>query len=158
MPACFHNCSAHSPAQPSSARLFRPNTAHTNGFTLIELMFVLLILGIVLALAYPSYLESVRKARRADAAATLMDRAQSLERCFTRFNSYSNDACPTPAGTSVDGFYTITVEPETPTTTYTLTATPVGDQLNDRCGTLTIDNLGNKTPTPDNNRCWGSRS
>jgi type IV pilus assembly protein PilE len=119
-------------------------------------MFVLLILAIVLALAYPSYLESVRKARRADAAAALMDRAQSLERCFTRFNAYNNGGCPDPEGATDDGFYTITAARTA--TTYTLTATPVGDQLNDRCGTFTIDYLGNKTPTPNSNRCWGSRS
>lgn len=119
-------------------------------------MIVLAILALLLALAYPAYVEQVRKARRADATATLMDRAQSLERCFTRFNRYSGDDCPAPAGNSADGFYTITVEPEVPLTTYTLTATPVGDQANDPCGAFSVDYLGNKTPVPGSNRCWGS--
>jgi type IV pilus assembly protein PilE len=117
-------------------------------------MTVLAILAIVIALAYPAYVEQVRKARRADAASTLMDRAQSLERCFTRFNSYTNGGCPNPVGVTADGFYTITVNRTA--TTYTLTATPVGDQANDRCGTYTVDYLGNKTPVPGSNRCWGS--
>lgn len=58
------------------------------GFTLIELMFVVAIVAILLALAYPSYVDQVRKARRADATSTLMDRAQVLERCFSRLNTY----------------------------------------------------------------------
>ncbi len=124
------------------------------GFTLIEMMTVLAILAIVVALAYPSYLEQVRKARRADATSSLMDRAQSLERCFTRLNSYNDASCPNPAGASNDGFYAVTVTRTA--TTYTLTATPTGSQVNDACGTFTVDYLGNKTPIPGSNRCWGS--
>ncbi len=123
------------------------------GFTLIEMMIVMAILAILLALAYPSYLDQVRKARRADATSTLMDRAQSLERCFSRLNTYVT-GCPNPAGASDEGFYTITVERTA--TTYTLTATATGDQVNDPCEDFTVDYLGNKTPIPDGNRCWGS--
>jgi type IV pilus assembly protein PilE len=126
----------------------------SSGFTLIELMFVVAIVAILLALAYPSYLDSVRKSRRADAKATLMDRAQSLERCFTRFNAYNDGNCPNPVGASEKGFYTVTVDRTA--TTWTLTATPAGDQANDACGTFTVDYLGNKTPTPGALRCWGS--
>jgi type IV pilus assembly protein PilE len=124
------------------------------GFTLIELMTTLAILAIVLALAYPAYVDSVRKSRRADATASLMDRAQSLERCFTRFNAYNDASCPDPAGVSNEGFYTISIARTT--TTYTLTAAPAGDQANDACGSFTVDHLGNKSPLPGSNRCWGS--
>ncbi|HET6564091.1 MAG TPA: type IV pilin protein [Xanthomonadales bacterium] len=134
----------------------KASNVRSAGFTLIELMFVVTIIGIVLALAYPSYLDSVRKARRADAAAALLDWAQSLERCFTRFNQYNHADCPDPEGTTDDGFYTITVERDG--TTFTLTATPLGDQLNDPCGTFTVNYLGQKTPVPGSNRCWGSNS
>lgn len=125
----------------------------SNGFTLIELMFVVAIVAILLALAYPSYVDQVRKARRADATSTLMDRAQSLERCFSRLSTY-DAGCPNPAGASDEGFYTITVARTA--TTYTLTATATGDQVNDPCGVFTVDYLGNKTPVPGGNRCWGS--
>jgi type IV pilus assembly protein PilE len=125
------------------------------GFTLIELMFVVAIVAILLALAYPSYLEQVRKARRADATSSLMDRAQVLERCFTRLNTYVG--CPTPEGLSNDGYYNIEFGEDEPTaTTYSLVAEPAGDQVNDVCGEFTVDFLGNKTPVPDGNRCWGS--
>lgn len=129
--------------------------ARATGFTLIELMFVVAIVAILLALAYPSYVEQVRKARRADATSSLMDRAQSLERCFTRINTYVG--CPDPEGVSNDGFYTIEFGEDEPTaTTYSLVANPAGDQVNDPCGTFTVDYLGNKTPVPDSHRCWGS--
>lgn len=136
--------SSHSQPQPFAYR----------GFTLIELMFVVAIVAILLALAYPSYQDSVRKARRADATTSLMERAQGLERCFTRFNSYTHADCPNPAGASDDGYYTLTVERTA--TTYTLTAEATGDQANDACGDYTVDYLGNKAPAPDSKRCWGS--
>ena len=135
----------------------RPSDRRPVGFTLIEMMSVLAILSILLALAYPSYLEQVRKARRADATSTLLIRAQVLERCFTRHSAYNDDGCPDPAGASDDGFYVISFAEEEPTiTTYTLIATPQGAQAADACGTFSVDFLGNKTPVPNSNRCWGS--
>lgn len=124
------------------------------GFTLIELAFVVTILAIIVSLAYPAYIEQVRKARRADAESSLLNSAQLLERCFTRFNAYNDDACPDPAGASESGYYTISVVRDA--TTYTLTAAPQGDQTKDDCGSFTIDHLGNKTPVPGSERCWGS--
>jgi type IV pilus assembly protein PilE len=129
----------------------------SSGFTLIELMITITIVALLTAIAYPSYLEQVRKSRRADATSSLMDGSQLLERCFTRLNAYNDGACPDPTGASSDGYYTISFDTDEPTvTTYTLVATPTGDQANDNCGTFTLDHLGNKTPTPDGNRCWGS--
>lgn len=128
------------------------------GFTLIEAMVVVAIIAIVVALAYPAYIDSVRKARRADAESSLLAAAQILERCFTRLNSYvvSDTGCPDPTGDSQDGFYTITFAEGSPTaTTYTLVATALGDQDNDPCPQFTLDHLGNKTPAPDGRRCWG---
>jgi len=124
------------------------------GFTLIETMMVLAILSIIIAFAYPNYIDQLRKSRRADAVSSLMNSAQLLERCFTHFNSYSADGCPDPTGASADGYYDITIVRTA--TTYTLTATPNGDQVSDPCGALTLDYLGNKTPTADSDRCWGS--
>lgn len=135
------------------------NPAHSGkepnrGFSLIELVTVLAILAILVSLAVPAYLEQMRKSRRADATSSLLSAAHAMERCFTRFNAYNAADCASPAGSSADGFYTITVNRTA--TTYTLSATPAGDQAKDDCGTFGLDHLGNKTPAPDNHRCWGS--
>ena len=141
-------------AAPSGVR------ATQKGFTLIEAMIVVGIIAIVVALAYPAYIEQVRKARRADAEASLLAAAQTLERCFTRINTYTvgEGFCPDPAGASQDGYYTIEVDASSGATTYLLRAVAQGDQDNDPCGDYTLDHLGNKTPTPDGRRCWGSSS
>ena len=123
-------------------------------FTLVELMIVVAVVAILAALALPSYLEQVRKTRRADGEAALMYRAQLLERCFTRTQTYNDDSCPNPVGNSEDGCYAITVERTA--TTYTRTAAPQGKQSGDACGSYTLDHLGNKTPTADYKRCWGT--
>lgn len=120
-------------------------------------MIVLSILAVLTVLAYPAFVDQVRKSRRADAISSLMSGAQVLERCFTRFNAYNADGCPDPTGVTTDGHYTISFGDGEPTaTTYTLVATPTGDQTNDACDTFTLDHLGNKTPVPDGKRCWGS--
>jgi len=118
------------------------------------------ILAIVVALAYPTYVDSVRKARRADAEASLLAAAQLMERCFTRLNTYtiddddSGDGCQDPTGASQDSYFAITAE--VTATTYTLTATAQGDQFNDPCPVYALDHLGNKSPAPGPDRCWGS--
>jgi type IV pilus assembly protein PilE len=61
------------------------------GFTLIELMIVVAVVGIIAAIAYPSYMDSVRKARRTDAKSALTEAAQKLEILYARNASYSAD-------------------------------------------------------------------
>lgn len=128
----------------------------TAGFTLIELMIVIAVLVIIAAIAIPSYNNQVQKTRRADAHSALMNAAQTLERCYTRFNVYNADGCPDVTGTSSDGFYNITAA--ITATTFTLTATPTGAQAADagKCPTFTYNHLGQRTPPPasDPNRCW----
>ncbi len=126
----------------------------SRGFTLIEAMIVVGIIAIVAALAYPSYIDQVRKTRRADAESSLLATAQTLERCFTRFNAYDSLSCPALPTASDDGYYSITVTRTA--TTYSISAAPQGDQASDACGTYGIDHLGNKSPPPGPKRCWGS--
>ena len=139
----------------------------TAGFTLIELMITVVIIGILAAIAYPSYQEQVRKTRRAEGQAALMVAVQRLERCFTLYNVYDNsgdaaDDATCPEGAAFDsegGWYTIDFADGEPTaTTFTLEAVPNNDQANDaRCATLTIDQAGSKNHTGDAANaldCW----
>jgi len=85
----------HSTSFPSLVRV-SCRSDETCDFTLIETMVVAGILVIVAALACPTYLNQIRKTRRADAS--LLVGAQILERFLTRVNAYNADGCPDPAG------------------------------------------------------------
>ncbi len=127
------------------------------GFTLIELMIVIAIIGILAAVGYPSYLSSVQKSRRADAQANLMELSSFMERFFTENNRYDRKV----DGTAVA--LPFTVSPKTGTTyynlsvitpsasSYTLSAVPVGAQATDSCGTLTLNQTGQHMPATN---CW----
>lgn len=132
-----------------------------SGFTLIELMIVVAIVGIISAIAYPSYMESVRKSNRSDAKAVLNDVAQRLQRCFTAYSAYNHASCGAAGSitggntvSSGEGFYT--VSGVLAATTYTLTATPQGSQTNDtKCTTFTLDEAGVRGATgSDSGNCW----
>lgn len=128
--------------------------------TLIELMVVVVIIGILAAIAYPSYQEQVRKTRRADGKATLMEVAQQLERCYTRFASYNAAGCDVVGDLAADidspeGYYVITGAPNPGS--FILTAAPQGDQTNDaKCDALTLTNTGDQgsSGTADSGDCW----
>jgi type IV pilus assembly protein PilE len=121
--------------------------AKHGGFTLIELMIAVAVIGILAAVAYPAYTDSVKKGRRSDAKIALTNAAQALERFYNENNSTYN-ATGSAAGTlfpttSQGGYYTIGYASGSPTTSaYTLTATPTGSQANDKCGIFTLNNLG----------------
>ncbi len=66
-------------------------TGNKKGFTLVELMIVVAVIGILAAIAYPSYVDSMRKARRADAKAALLQVAQKEEQFYARNGSYTTD-------------------------------------------------------------------
>jgi len=129
------------------------------GFTLVELMIVVVIAGVLAMIAIPSYQASVMKSRRADGRVALNDVAQRLERCYTQFGGYDADDCPIADEeeiTSQEGFYVVTVAvPDA--ATYTLTAAPQGAQADDEeCGSLEMDNTGARDITGDGEieRCW----
>jgi type IV pilus assembly protein PilE len=136
-----------------------PLRAH--GFTLIELMIVVLVLGIIAAVAFPSYTNQVQKARRADATSALLEEAQRLERCFTRFNLYFDSAvpgrCPAPAGPTEGSFYNLDTS-TVAATTYTLRAAPAPgtSQATDGCGTFTLTHTGQRGWSGPATGCWGT--
>ena len=122
------------------------------GFTLIELMIVVAIVGILSAIAYPSYAEYIRKGHRADARAGLLQAQQWLERASTATGVYPvsgsapDYALPstlTWAGDTTKR-YTIGFQGAPTTATFTLVATRKagGPQATDRCGDFTLTNTG----------------
>ena len=120
------------------------------GFSLIELLIAVAILGIISAIAVPTYSNYITDARRIDAQVALRGEAQKMERCRTE--SFTYVGCdPSTDPKSPDGYYTIGFG--TPTAnTYTLTATPVAgkSQAKDTdCKTLIINQTGRTTATGD---------
>ena len=130
-----------------------------SGFTLVELMIVVAIVGTLVLIAYPSYLDSVRKSNRVEGQTELMDVAQRLQKCFTANGKY-NDAATcsayksvsaTPYKTPGNGFYEITISEPT-ATTYKLTATAklVPQTADTDCVKMTVDHKGETLPAV----CW----
>lgn len=118
-----------------------------NGFTLIELVIAIAIVGILTAIAVPSYQEYVRKSNRKAAAACLLEQAQRAERYYTTNLTYVG--LPAPAGgCTVDlaARYTFPAATAVDVRTYTLSANAIGDQANDsKCLNLGINQTGTKT-------------
>ncbi|MDX1813052.1 MAG: type IV pilin protein [Gammaproteobacteria bacterium] len=127
-------------------KLMLSSNCHTNkGFTLVELLIVVIIISLLAMVAVPSYNKSVSKARRADAQAGLSNLAGAMERWFTENQSYLDAAGPDGARTAtgvpriyysqtpIDGnvkFYNLTIQAAT-AGSYTLRATPIGGQVDD---------------------------
>lgn len=120
-----------------------------NGFTLIEVMIVVAIIGILSAIAMPSYNEYIRRGHRAEARAGLLQAAQWLERAATAAGTYPLTAVFPASLEKLPGDrYKITLASPTGDIekdegrTYTLTAAPKGAQVGDKCGNLTLTHNG----------------
>lgn len=124
------------------------------GFSMIELMIVVLIVGIIAAVAYPSYVETVVRSKRSAAQACLANYATFMERFYTTNMRYDQDAagedielpdldCASAQNTGQDYAYSLAA---VAATTYTLQSVPIDGQAtrDTHCGTLTTTNTGSK--------------
>lgn len=142
------------------ARRRGPALGHA-GFTLIELMMVVAVVAILAGIAYPSFMEQVRKGRRADGQAVLLESTQFMERFATENMRFDQSragvavALPTYLTQAPkDGatkYYDIQVQ-AVAADTYTLRAVPKGDHTGDACGTMTVTNTGQKAAARTD--CW----
>jgi len=128
------------------------------GFTLIELMIAVVIIGILASVAYPSYQDSVRQSRRADAKSALIGLQLNIEKSRANQTSYAN-ALPFALGGTInspDGNYTITIDAAS-ANAFQVTAAPVvgSDQANDACTSFIINQNGPVTGTAAQRACWG---
>jgi type IV pilus assembly protein PilE len=125
------------------------------GFTLIELMITMVVIAILAAIAVPSYSSHVRRGARTGAESFLMDVASHQQQYLVDVRAYAD--LPTLGMSTPDDLsarYTFratpAADPASGAPTFTATATPIGPQLSDTCGALTIDQAGRKLPAG----CW----
>ena len=123
------------------------------GITLIELMVVIVIVGILAAIAYPSYRQQVMRSNRTEAKVALEQRALALEKCFTRYLSYESDECTASTaaadGETPDRNYSVALASDAES--FTVTATAINGQAADQqCDEMTIDERGRRLPA----ECW----
>ncbi|MGE0386732.1 MAG: type IV pilin protein [Gammaproteobacteria bacterium] len=162
-------------------RPHRHASRRQRGITLIELMVVVAVVGILAAIAYPSYQDYILRSNRSEAQALLADVAAREERFFSNCGAYADKMIGSPgdcaagglgftSATSERGLYTITIAgdiagpaPPARLTTFTATATVAGTQARDKkCKTMVIDHRGQKTSTTSanaanpagNDPCW----
>jgi type IV pilus assembly protein PilE len=136
------------------------STRRASGFTLIELMITVAIVGILAAVAYPSYLTYLTKSNRRAAQSFLLEVSSRQQRYLLDARSYAADLATLQMSTppDVSRNYTITTAPKAGTTPpgFTATATPKGTQAtrDAGCGNLSIDETGAKTASGGGATCW----
>ncbi len=133
-----------------------------SGFTFVELLIAIAIVGILAAIAIPSYSAYTRRANRTDATRTMTFDSQALERCYSQAFTYVN--CATAmvgAKPSPQGYYTITIAVPS-ASSYSVTAVPLAppQTIDTDCTQFSIDSTGKQSATGSGSTptqtCWGS--
>ena len=130
------------------------------GFTLIELMIVIVVVAILAAIAIPGYRQYVLRTNRTEAKRTLLNVAAAQEKFYLQNNTYAGPSAlttPPPGGlgipgTTEHGHYTVAID-AADAATFSATATAQGGQAQDsRCASFTINQAGARAAT--NADCW----
>ncbi len=138
------------------------NTKHAKGFTLLELLVAVAIIGILAAIAIPSYNGYMQRSRRASAQTFLMDIAQRQHQYLLDARAYAPDLTTLGISTPKEVSPSYSLPQPFPLNTpgsppsFTVAAQPIAgtDQASDKCGTLSIDSAGNKTASTGAAGCW----
>ncbi|MEM7206595.1 MAG: type IV pilin protein [Pseudomonadota bacterium] len=124
------------------------------GITLIELMVVIVIVGILAAIAYPSYSNYVQQSARAEAHTNLLRMVDQQERYYIQNNAYATTAQLAYTASEAAPVYTYAVTLGTPANGFTVTATAVGSQAGDAdCAAITVTSVGVRGGTSGAD-CW----
>jgi len=136
------------------------------GFTLVELLLAVTALGILMAIALPSFFEQRARARRTDVQAALMEDAAYMQHYYAAHNAYMDTPAPqlpftrTPRSGLAGYLISVSVPPADPTS-FVLTAVRAESMARDACGDFTLDNLGRRELVAgtfaggrDAGRCW----
>lgn len=148
----------HTISHPAQALIRQRKHASNSGFTLIELMIAVAVLGLLTALALPAYQKQILKSHRTDAKTALLDLAAREERYRSINQSYTSDATalgyssnfPISVPSASNPTYTLSVS--LIGNTFTASATPTGAQASDSCGTYFVRDTGAQTAVQSN--CW----
>jgi len=138
------------------------------GFTVVELVIVVAIVGVLLSIAIPIYRNYTAQAKRADAAAVLTEAAQFMERNFSEAARYDKTAAgldivfppsltTVPRGSSAsEAYYTVSFAEGPSAAAYRLQAVPTNSMTGDECGTLSINWQGKRTISGSIafSQCW----
>lgn len=135
------------------------SAARHGGFTLIELMIVVMVIGVLAAIAYPSYMDHVRKGWRSEARAALMAEMQQQERYFTQMNTYHSEFKAYSGDSAAGSKYTVATGACEGLVgikdCVQLTATLKSAFSDPQVGNIILDSTGKKSCTgSDQERCW----
>lgn len=126
----------------------------SSGFSLMELLITIAVIGILASIAYPSYTQHVQRSNRTEGQALLNEAAARQERYYAQNNKYGSTAASLglSSDTSSNGHYKLTIEVDG--NAYALHAAPQGVQAKDSCGSLSLDEKGVKSSDSGNSDCW----
>ena len=122
------------------------------GFSLVELVIALAIIGILAAIAAPLYRDHLADMRRTDGQSALLQAAHNMQKYYSANGTYIGAVLDPSA--SEKGFYAISFSAGPTAQSYTMQAVPQAGQAGDGCGTLTIDQAGRKTAAGPLGECW----